>query len=63
MRILYIYRHPDMGYSIGKVFRPIEEEMFARKTPLDKAPLLYKKNIKIRFIFCFVPTYSYLCNE
>ena len=27
MRILYIYRHPDMGYSIGKVFRPIEEEM------------------------------------
>lgn len=27
MRILYIYRHPDMGYSIGKVFRSIEEEM------------------------------------
>lgn len=27
MRILYIYRHPDMGFSIGKVFRPIEEEM------------------------------------
>lgn len=27
MNILFIYRHPDMGYSIGKVFRPIEEEM------------------------------------
>lgn len=27
MRILYIYRHPDMGFSIGKVFRPIENEM------------------------------------
>lgn len=27
MKILYIYRHPNMGYSIGKVFRPIEEEM------------------------------------
>lgn len=27
MKVLYIYRHPDMGFSIGKVFRPIEEEM------------------------------------
>lgn len=27
MKILYIYRHPELGYSIGKVFRPIEEEM------------------------------------
>lgn len=27
MKILYIYRHPDMGFSIGKVFRPIEKEM------------------------------------
>ena len=27
MRILYIYRHPHLGYSIGKVFRSIEEEM------------------------------------
>lgn len=27
MRILYIYRHPDMGFSIGKVFKPIEEDM------------------------------------
>ena len=27
MKILYIYRHPDMGFSIGKVFRPIEEKM------------------------------------
>lgn len=27
MKVLFIYRHPDMGYSIGKVFRPIEEAM------------------------------------
>lgn len=27
MKVLYIYRHPSMGYSIGKVFRPIEQEM------------------------------------
>lgn len=27
MRILYIYRHSKMGFSIGKVFKPIEEEM------------------------------------
>lgn len=27
MKILYIYRHPDLGYSIGKVFNSIENEM------------------------------------
>lgn len=27
IRVLYIYRNPQMGFSIGKVFRPIEEEM------------------------------------
>ena len=27
MKVLYIYRHPDMGFSVGKVFRPIEHEM------------------------------------
>lgn len=27
MKVLYIYRHPDMGFSIGKVFKPVEEEM------------------------------------
>lgn len=27
MKVLYIYRHPDMGYSIGRVFEPIEKEM------------------------------------
>ena len=27
MRILYIYRNPAFGFSIGKVFKPIEEEM------------------------------------
>ncbi|MFI3302530.1 MAG: glycosyltransferase family 1 protein [Rikenellaceae bacterium] len=27
MKVLYIYRHPDMGFSIGRVFAPIEEAM------------------------------------
>ena len=27
MTILYIYRNPAFGFSIGKVFKPIEEEM------------------------------------
>ena len=27
MKILYIYRNHKMGFSIGKVFKPIEEEM------------------------------------
>lgn len=27
MKILYIYRHPKLGYSIGKVFHPIEKNM------------------------------------
>lgn len=27
MKILFIYRHPNMGFSIGKVFSPIEKEM------------------------------------
>lgn len=27
MKILYIYRNQSLGYSIAKVFRPIEEEM------------------------------------
>ncbi len=27
MKILYIYRHPKKGFSIGKVMKPIEEEM------------------------------------
>lgn len=27
MKILYIYRHPNLGYSISKVFHPIEKEM------------------------------------
>lgn len=27
MKILFIYRNPSMGYSIGKVFHPIEKEM------------------------------------
>ena len=44
MKILYIYRHPDMGYSIGKVFRPIEEEM--------------KKHTEVDSIYLPVPNYS-----
>ena len=27
MKLLYIYRHPNLGYSISKVFHPIEKEM------------------------------------
>lgn len=27
MKLLYIYRHPDLGFSISKVFHPIEREM------------------------------------
>lgn len=53
MRILYIYRHPDMGFSIGKVFRPIEEEMkkYAEVESVympcaNYKPLGLKQNIK-----------------
>lgn len=44
MKILYIYRHPDMGYSIGKVFRPIEEEM--------------RKYAEVDSLYLPVPNYS-----
>ena len=27
MKVLFIYRNPTMGFSIGKVFHPIEQEM------------------------------------
>ena len=27
MTVLFIYRNPGLGYSIGKVFKPVEEEM------------------------------------
>lgn len=45
MKILYIYRHPDMGYSIGKVFRPIEQEM--------------KKHADVDSIYLPIPNYSF----
>ena len=44
MRILYIYRHPDMGFSIGKVFKPIEEEM--------------KKYAEVDSVYLPVPNYK-----
>ena len=44
MRILYIYRNPNLGYSIGKVFRPIEEEM--------------KKHANVDSIYLPIPNYS-----
>ncbi|MBS5528126.1 MAG: glycosyltransferase family 4 protein [Prevotella sp.] len=44
MRVLFIYRHPDMGYSIGKVFRPIETEM--------------KKYAEVVSVYMPVPDYS-----
>ena len=27
MRVLFIYRNPGLGYSIGKIYKPVEEEM------------------------------------
>ena len=45
MKILYIYRHPDMGFSIGKVFRPIENEM--------------KKHAEVDSIYLPVSNYSF----
>ena len=44
MKVLYIYRHPDMGFSIGKVFRPIENEM--------------RKHAEVDSIYLPVPNYS-----
>lgn len=44
MRILFIYRHPDMGFSIGKVFKPIEEEM--------------RKYAEVDSVYLPVPNYS-----
>lgn len=45
MKIIYIYRHPAHGYSIGKVFRPIEEEM--------------NKYAQVSSIYLPVPNYSF----
>ena len=44
MNILYIYRHPDMGYSIGKVFKPVEEDM--------------RKYAEVDALYLPVPNYS-----
>lgn len=44
LKILYIYRHPDMGYSIGRVFKPIEEEM--------------RKYAEVDSLYLPVPNYS-----
>lgn len=44
MKVLYIYRHPDMDYSIGRVFKPIEEEM--------------KKYAEVDSVYLPVPNYS-----
>lgn len=44
MKVLYIYRHPGMGFSIGKVFKPVEEEM--------------KKYAEVDSVYLPVPNYS-----
>lgn len=44
MKILYIYRHPAMGFSIGKVFAPIEKEM--------------KKYTEVDVLYMPVPNYK-----
>lgn len=45
MKVLYIYRHPDMGFSIGRVFHPIEQEM--RKYCEVKSLYLPMSNYKL----------------
>ena len=47
MKILYIYRHPNLGFSIGKVFRPIEQEM--------------KKKCEVDTLYLPRAGYSFLC--
>lgn len=44
MKVLYIYRHTDLGYSIRKVFQSIEDEM--------------KKHAEVYSIYLPVPNYS-----
>lgn len=44
LKVLYIYRHHDMGYSIGRVFKPIEEEM--------------RKYCEVDAVYLPVPNYS-----
>lgn len=44
LKVLYIYRHSDMGYSIGRVFKPIEEEM--------------RKYCEVDAVYMPVPNYS-----
>lgn len=59
MRILYIYRNPKMGYSIGKVFKPIEKEInkFHCVHSIELPSLNYKikglyKNITYLLDYC-----------
>lgn len=59
MKILFIYRHPQLGYSFGKVFHPIEEEMknyasvdsFYMPVP-DYSPAGLLKNIRSVIEYC-----------
>lgn len=44
MKVLYIYRNPNLGYSIGKVFQPIENEM--------------QKYAEVDSIYLPIPNYS-----
>ncbi len=44
MKILFVYRHPGLGYSIGKVFRTIETEI--------------KKYAEVDSLYMPVPSYS-----
>ena len=44
MNVLMIYRHPQMGFSVGKVFKPIEEEL--------------KKIAEVDSVYMPVPNYS-----
>lgn len=46
MNVLFVYRHPSMGFSIGKVFHPIEKEL--------------QKHVNIDSIYMPVSNYSLL---
>ena len=64
MRVLYIYRNPKMGFSIGKVFRPIERAMKA-KCDVDSIEMpCYGYGIKslcknVKYILKFLKTHHY----
>ena len=64
MKVLYIYRNHEMGYSIGKVFRPIENGM-KRKCHVDSIEMpCYGYSIKslyknVKYVLKFLKAHHY----